>query len=131
MKNQNKNKAEEKSTRSTSNNPRTNEQPEHTGNAEQAPSSLHQGQGPEFQTQDPTMRKQNEAVKDLNREPAGFKQEGTQPTQKTGQSERKNEYENPDEAERQREELPSREREEKPYVGDNPEETRRQSPKMK
>lgn len=42
------------------------EQPEHSGrSAVPAASSLHQGQGPDFQTQDADMREQNEGIKQL------------------------------------------------------------------
>ena len=40
-------------------------QPEHDVN-KTAPESLHQGQGPDFQTQDKTLRKKNKAVQDLS-----------------------------------------------------------------
>lgn len=121
--------------------PSTGDQPEHTGNAEQSPAGLHQGQGPEFQTQDPTLRKQNQGVQDANREPAGFKQgspsgeknkknENAEADQKKPLGQKTDQTEDPGESEPHREELPSREKE-KPYVGDNPEETKRQAPKMK
>lgn len=41
------------------------EQPEHTGTENTSPESLHQGQGPDFQTQDKTTRAKNAGIKDL------------------------------------------------------------------
>jgi hypothetical protein len=38
---------------------------EHTGKENTAPESLHQGQGPDFQTQDKTVREENPGVKGL------------------------------------------------------------------
>jgi hypothetical protein len=40
-------------------------QPEHTGKENTAPESLHQGQAPDFQTQDKTVREENPGVKGL------------------------------------------------------------------
>ena len=41
------------------------EQPEHTGKENISPESLHQGQGPDFQTQDKNLRDKNEGVEGL------------------------------------------------------------------
>jgi hypothetical protein len=43
------------------------EQPEHTGKENTSPESLHQGQGPDFQTQDKTASAKNAGVKDLTK----------------------------------------------------------------
>jgi len=43
------------------------DQPEHEGNADQSSSSLHQGQGPDFQTQDSTLNKKNKGVEQIER----------------------------------------------------------------
>jgi hypothetical protein len=65
--------------------------------------TLNQGQGPDFQTQDPTVSKKNKALKE-------------QPSTTLDDS--------------NEQDFPSKEREEIPYVGDNPDETERQSPKL-
>lgn len=60
--------------------------------------------------------------------PAGFK---TGEHSSEQQKQHKNDEEQPEKPTGEgEEELPSREKEDKPYVGDNPEETRRQTPKM-
>jgi len=83
------------------------DQPENTSNA------ADQGE---------TLNQQND------REPAGFKPGENSSEQ---QKQRQNDYEQPQQPKPTGdEELPSREKEDKPYVGDNPEETRRQAPKM-
>jgi hypothetical protein len=41
------------------------EQPEHTGKENISPESLHQGQGPDFQTQDKNQKEKNLGVKDI------------------------------------------------------------------
>lgn len=43
------------------------EQPEHSGKENTAPESLHQGQGPDFQTQDKTARKKNAGLKGITK----------------------------------------------------------------
>lgn len=73
-----------------------------TGHTEQAPSSLHQGQGPDFQTQDKTIREKNKGAKSLDE---------------------------PNEPEKNPEELPRREPGKKPYIGDNPNEIKEKAPK--
>ncbi|HYF67970.1 MAG TPA: hypothetical protein VD884_07535 [Ohtaekwangia sp.] len=76
---------------------------QHTGHGEQAPSTLHQGQGPDFQTQDQTIRQKNRGAKNL---------------------------EEPNEPEKNPEELPTREPGKKPYIGDNPDEIKKKGPKL-
>ena len=51
------------------------EQPEHAGGPEINPSTLHQGQDPEFQTQDERLKKKNPGVKQLKKN-LGFSQAG-------------------------------------------------------
>ena len=51
------------------------EQPEHAGNPDINPSTLHQGQGPDFQTQDERLKKKNPGVKQINKN-LGFSQAG-------------------------------------------------------
>lgn len=63
--------------------------------------SVNQGQGPDFQTQDPKVRKRNTAIEEEQDEHTGDERE-----------------------------LPSKEKEEIPYIGDNPEETKKESPKL-
>jgi hypothetical protein len=43
------------------------EQPEHAGKENIAPESLHQGQGPDFQTQDENVRNKNEGIEDFTK----------------------------------------------------------------
>ena len=49
----------------------TMEQPEQASSRKPARSSLHQGQGPDFQTQDDTIAKKNPGLKDLYRKSRG------------------------------------------------------------
>ncbi len=100
-------------------------QPEHNG--EQDAASLHQGQGPDFQTQDETLQEQNEGVEDFKE---GF-QIGSKKTPKARMQEGNltTDMDNAEEADKTGEELPSRERG-NPYVGGNPDETKRESPQM-
>jgi hypothetical protein len=70
--------------------------------------TLNQGQGPDFQTQDPEAKKKNKVIENEQGEDAG-----NNLVEETAQRE-----------------LPSKEREEIPYIGDNPDETERESPKL-
>jgi hypothetical protein len=51
----------------------TMETPEHSSNADPS-SNLHQGQGPEFQTQDKTLKKKNPGLKKQANEQPGSRQ---------------------------------------------------------
>jgi hypothetical protein len=49
------------------NNPSGSNEQDRSSGAGEDPKSLHQGQGPDFQTQDPELKKQNEGVKALEK----------------------------------------------------------------
>jgi hypothetical protein len=95
-------------------------QPEHAGGADQSVSSLHQGQGPDFQTQDTTLRENNEAIQQMqNAKNLGYQEAATIHQQR------------PAEGKQEREQLPSRERNEKSSIGDNPNQIRKETPRVK
>ena len=62
------------------------EQPEHAGNPEINPSTLHQGQGPDFATQDRRIKKKNPGVRQLKKN-LGFSQAGDGETEGLKQQE--------------------------------------------
>lgn len=51
------------------------EQPEHAGNPETAPESLHQGQGPDLISQDKRVQEENQGIRQLDKSP-GIQQAG-------------------------------------------------------
>jgi hypothetical protein len=71
--------------------------------------TLNQGQGPDFQTQDSEVKMKNRAIETEQGEDSGNAE--LLPDNNQG-------------------DLPSKEKEEIPYIGDNPDETKRESPKL-
>lgn len=80
-----------------------------------------EGAGEDPKRKDPEMQEKSGG-------PEGQNKDREQPNKDSKQG--KEDYKNVGEGDAEPE-LPSKEREEKPYIGDNPEETKREAPKMK